>query len=58
MAEKSKVKTNKEFAKDDLPGIIKNLDLPFDWATPRQASKYRNKRGRVYRAQKQKGTAT
>jgi len=43
----SKAKTNREFVKT-LANLCKGNDLPEEWATVRQASKYRNGKGRCY----------
>jgi hypothetical protein len=43
----SEVKTNREFMKT-LARLCDQHNIDTDFATQRQASKYRNKKGRVY----------
>ena len=44
-----KIITNKEFARINLTDICNSNDIVTTWSTKRQASKYRNQKGRVYK---------
>ena len=43
----SEIKTNREFMKT-LTDLCKKHRIDEDWVTQRQASRYRNKKGRIY----------
>jgi hypothetical protein len=47
-SDKSVVVTNSEFQRTQLADICSSHNLNTTWVTKRQASKYRNKKGRVY----------
>jgi len=49
----SKTETNREFVKT-LRNLCKENNIDEEWATVRQASKYRNGKGRIYRTIKNK----
>ena len=49
MSEKG-LKTNREFAGGGLKAICEERKIDPDWATQRQASKFRQKKGRIWKA--------